>query len=164
VKREAEQLNRAGRITQKHGLKVIVHNHTMEFAPLADSPLLPYDVLLSETDPELVALELDIGWARVAGQDPLALFRKAPGRFEVWHVKDMAGLAELEGKSESERQRAAKIVPLGQGEIDYGPIFAQAELAGMKHFFVEQDSAPQDPNGSVAAAAESYRYLAKLLA
>ena len=163
MKRTAQQLNEAGRVTQKHGIKVIVHNHTVEFEPLADSSQRPYDVLLAETDPTLVAMELDIGWATVAGQHALDLFRQAPGRFEVWHVKDIAGLAALNGlTSQTERQRAARIVPLGEGEIDYRPIFAQAALAGMKHFYVEQDSAPQSGD-SLAAAATSYRNLAKLL-
>ena len=163
VKRTADALNTAGRTTQKHGIKVIVHNHTVEFAPLADSSQRPYDVLLAETDPALVAMELDIGWAKVAGADPIALFKQAPGRFEVWHVKDMTGLATLDGKSMSERQRAAQIVPIGQGEIDYKSIFAQAPAAGLKYFFVEQDSAPQSGD-SLAAAATSYRALSSLLA
>ncbi|HEU4722360.1 MAG TPA: sugar phosphate isomerase/epimerase [Gemmatimonadaceae bacterium] len=162
VKRTADALNQAGRITQKHGLKVIVHNHTVEFAPLADSSQRPYDVLLAETDPSLVAMELDIGWAAVAGVKALDLFRQAPGRFEVWHVKDITGLAALEGKTQAERQRAAQIVPVGQGEVDYKPIFAQAETAGLKHFYVEQDSAPASGD-SLAAAAMSYRALVKVL-
>jgi sugar phosphate isomerase/epimerase len=163
VQRTAQQLNEAGRVTQKHGLKVIVHNHTEEFAPLADGSGTPYDVLLAETDPSLVAMELDIGWATVAQQSALELFRKAPGRFEVWHVKDIANLAALKALgTQMERQRAAKIVPLGEGEIDYRPIFAQAQLAGMRHFYVEQDSAPQS-GSSIAAAATSYRNLRQLL-
>ena len=163
VKRTADALNQAGRITQKHGLKVIVHNHTIEFAPLADSTQRPYDVFLAETDPSLVAMELDIGWAAVAGVKALDLFRQAPGRFEVWHVKDITGLAALEGKTQAERQRAAQIVPVGQGEVDYKPIFAQAEAAGLKHFYVEQDSAPASGD-SLAAAAASFQHLAKVLA
>ena len=79
VKRTAAALNEAGRITQKHGIKVIVHNHTTEFAPLADSSQRPYDVLLAELDPSLVAMELDIGSAAVAGAKPLDLFEQAPG-------------------------------------------------------------------------------------
>ena len=78
-------------------------------------------------------------------------------------MKDIAGLAALNGKSEVERQRSAQIVPVGQGEIDYKPIFAQAQAAGMKYFYVEQDSAPQSGD-SIAAAAISYRALASLLA
>ena len=162
VKRTAEALNEAGRITKKHGLKVIVHNHTVEFAPLADSSQRPYDVFLAETDPSLVAMELDIGWAAVAGVKALDLFRQAPGRFEVWHVKDVTGLAALEGKTQAERQRAAQIVPVGQGEVDYKSVFAQAEAAGLKHFYVEQDSAPASGD-SLAAAATSYKALHQLL-
>jgi sugar phosphate isomerase/epimerase len=163
VKRTAQQLNEAGAITKRHGIKLIVHNHTEEFAPLDDRAGRPYDVLLAETDPSLVAMELDIGWAVAAGQNPLELFRAAPGRYEVWHVKDLTGLAALNAlKTQAERQRAAKIVPLGEGEIDYRPIFAQASLAGMKHFYVEQDTAPTSGD-SIAAAATSYRTLVKLL-
>jgi sugar phosphate isomerase/epimerase len=162
VKRTAAALNEAGRITQKHGIKVIVHNHTLEFAPLADASQRPYDVFLAETDPALVAMELDIGWSTVAGVKALDLFKQAPGRFEVWHVKDVTGLAALEGKTMGERQRAAQIVPIGQGEIDYKPIFAQAQAAGLKHFYVEQDSAPASGD-SIGAAGVSYRALLKTL-
>ena len=61
------------------------------------------------------------------------------------------------------RGRATKIVPMGKGEIDYRPIFAAADQAGMEHFYIEQDSAPASGD-SMAAAAESYRYLAGLFA
>jgi sugar phosphate isomerase/epimerase len=77
-------------------------------------------------------------------------------------VKDITGLAALEGKTQAERQRAAQIVPVGQGEIDYKPIFAQAETAGLKHFYVEQDSAPASGD-SLAAAATSFGALVKVL-
>jgi len=164
VKRTAEQLNKAGEITKKHGIKVIVHNHTEEFEPLADSSQRPYDVLIAETDPSLVALELDIGWATVAGENVLDLFRRAPGRFEVWHVKDIAGVASLDkSTSEAARHRAAKVVPVGEGDIDYRPIFAQAKLAGMRYYFVEQDSAPASGD-SMKDAGKSYSRLMQLLA
>ncbi len=163
VKRTAAQLNAAGVITKKHGLKAIIHNHTEEFEPLADDPKrVPYDILIAETDPDLVALELDVGWASAAGADPLALFRQAPGRFEVWHVKDMADLKSLQGMTPLRRHRAAKIVGMGQGDIDYRPIFAQADRAGLQHFYLEQDTAPATGD-SIAAAAASYRYMASIL-
>jgi sugar phosphate isomerase/epimerase len=163
VRRTAEQLNEAGRITKKYGMKVIVHNHTEEFEPLTDSSQRPYDVLLAETDPSLVALELDIGWASVAGQDILDMFRRSPGRFEVWHVKDISNLSTFDASMTLQaRRRAAKIVPLGEGEIDYKAIFAQAKLAGMQHYYVEQDSAPASGD-SLNEAAKSHRNLMKLL-
>jgi sugar phosphate isomerase/epimerase len=164
VKRTAEQLNRAGAITKQHGIKVIVHNHTEEFEPLADSSQRPYDVLLAETDPSLVAMELDIGWAAVAGESALDLFRRSPGRFEVWHVKDISGLASLDkSASQAARHRAAKVVPVGEGDIDYRPIFAAAKTAGMKYYFVEQDSAPASGD-SMKDAGKSYSALMKALA
>ena len=163
VKRTAQQLNDAGRVTQKHGLKVIVHNHTTEFRSLSDSTRQEYDVLVAETDPTLVSMELDIGWAAVAGESALDLFRRYPGRFEVWHVKDIKGLAAVRAlTSMEERNRAAQVVPLGEGELDYRPIFAAAKLAGMQYFYVEQDSAPQSGD-SLAAAAASYRNLVTIL-
>ena len=163
AKHTAEQLNAAGAITKKHGIKVIVHNHTEEFEPLSDSSQRPWDVLIAETDPSLVAMELDIGWASVAGQNALDLFRSAPGRFEVWHVKDIANLSSFDKSTPMQvRRRSAKIVALGEGEIDYKAIFAQAKLAGMKYFFVEQDSAPASGN-SLNEAGKSYQNLAKIL-
>ena len=80
VKRTAGEINRHGQIARKFGMKMLIHNHTQEFQPL-ESGKLPYDILLAETDPALVAMQLDIGWASVAGQNILELFRKHPGRF-----------------------------------------------------------------------------------
>ncbi|AHG92706.1 Xylose isomerase domain-containing protein TIM barrel (plasmid) [Gemmatirosa kalamazoonensis] len=163
VRRTIEQYNEVAAAAKPYGIKVLVHNHTMEFQPLPDGRT-PYDVLLAELDPERVVLELDIGWATVAGQRALDLFAKHPGRFPLWHVKDMAGLAALAGMtSQAERQRAAKIVPVGQGEIDYRPIFAQAATAGLQHFFVEQDTAP-DSGDSIAALRASIEGVRRALA
>jgi sugar phosphate isomerase/epimerase len=162
VHRTLDQLNQVAAAARPYGIQVLVHNHTVEFERLADGRT-PYDVMLAELDPERVVLELDIGWATVAGQRAVELFQKHPGRFPLWHVKDMAGLAALQGMtSMTERQRAAQIVPVGQGEIDYRPIFAQAATAGLRHFFVEQDTAP---NGdSIAAIRESFAALRRALA
>ena len=142
VKRQADMLNAVGGAARAYGIKVLIHNHTGEFEPFPDGST-PYELLFASTDPSAVVFELDIGWARVAGQDPLALFAKHPHRFPLWHVKDMAGLAALSGlASQSERQRAAKIVPVGAGDIDYRPIFEHAADTGLEHYFIEQDTAP----------------------
>ncbi|HLK70167.1 MAG TPA: sugar phosphate isomerase/epimerase [Bryobacteraceae bacterium] len=164
VKRQAQTLNENGKVAQKFGMKMIVHNHTMEFAPLADKPEMhPYDILLAETDPALVTLQLDIGWASVAGQDILAMFKKNPGRFECWHVKDAKGIKAMPPTlTQGQRQQAADLVPVGQGEVDYKSIFAQASLAGMKHFCIEQDNAALWGD-SVAAARVSLNGLVRLL-
>jgi sugar phosphate isomerase/epimerase len=164
TKRTAQQLNANGKIAQKFGMKMLYHNHAQEFQPFEGSSLRPYDILLSETDPSLVAMQLDIGWATVAGQNVLEMFKKNPGRFELWHVKDARGIKNMDPKlNQRERMRAAMLVPVGQGEVDYRPIFANAELAGMKHFCIEQDNAA-DWGDSVAAARVSFQSLSKLLA
>ena len=164
VKRQAQTLNENGKTAQKFGMKIIVHNHTQEFAPLADKPeMKPYDILLAETDPSVVIMQLDIGWASVAGQDILGLFKKNPGRFECWHVKDAKGIKAMSATlTQSQRQQSADLVPVGQGEVDYKAIFAAASLAGMKHFCIEQDNAALWGD-SVAAARVSLNGLVREL-
>jgi sugar phosphate isomerase/epimerase len=163
VQREIASWNEVARAAKPYGIEVLVHNHTMEFTVLPDGRT-PHDVMLAELDPSLVVLELDIGWATVAGKDALALFAAHPGRYPLWHVKDMANLAVVNsnGNDEAARMRAAKIVPLGQGEIDYGPIFARAGTAGLEHYFIEQDTAP-DSGDSLAAARTSFDALKQIL-
>jgi sugar phosphate isomerase/epimerase len=163
VKLTAGQLNQNGKLVKKFGMKILVHNHTMEFQALEGSRLRPYDILLAETDPALVAMQLDIGWASVAGQDILEMFKTHPGRFELWHVKDAKGIKVMNAQmTQQERQRSAMLVPVGLGEVDYTPIFAAAGLAGMKHYCIEQDNAA-DWGDSVAAARKSYQNLVKML-
>jgi sugar phosphate isomerase/epimerase len=163
VKRTAQQINKYGETVRKFGMKMLIHNHTQEFQPLEGSALRPYDVLLAETDPALVAMQLDIGWASVAGQNILEMFQKHPGRFELWHVKDARGIRLMTAQmSQAERQRSADLVPVGLGEVDYKSIFAAAKQSGMKHFCIEQDNAA-DWGDSIAAARVSYRNLLKIM-
>jgi sugar phosphate isomerase/epimerase len=159
VKRQVDQLNKHGEIAKKFGMKMLVHNHTQEFAFVEGSDKLrPYDILLAQTDPALVAMQLDIGWASVAGQNILGMFHKNPGRFELWHVKDVKGLKD----GPPQDLRTAKLVPVGIGEIDYKAIFKNADLAGMKHYCVEQDNAAESGD-ALAAARTSYQNLIRML-
>ena len=91
-------------------------------------------------------MELDLAWATKGGKDPVELFKQHPGRFPLWHVKD------LDAKRET-------VLPLGEGTIDYKRIFDAAASSGMKHFFVEHDM-PKDPLVSITT---SYAYLSKML-
>jgi len=164
VKQEAARYNTYGKIAQKFGIKLLIHNHTVEFIPCKDSDQLPYTILLNETDPALVVFQLDIGWASVAGQNPIALFQQHPGRFALWHVKDVACLKCLPPVSElGARMVEARLVPVGNGDIDYGEISKYANVAGMKHFAIEQDSAAEWGD-SIAAARVSYEHLHATLA
>ncbi len=120
AKRRADRLNASGKVGQKFGIKVFHHNHTIEWEKLLDSDRTLYDVLLAETDPSLVTMQLDIGWARVAGADPIGLFQQHPGRFELWHVKDVFGLKTINpALSPNERISSTSLVPIGAGHVDY---------------------------------------------
>ena len=136
--------NRAAKMAHDAGLQFAYHNHDFEF-PKVDGQV-PYDVLLQNTDPKLVQLEIDLYWMTKGGQDPLAYFARWPGRIPLVHVKDSAGAPEH------------KMVDVGQGKIDWKRIFAKEDQAGIKHFFVEHDQPPQ-PFDDIAA---SYRYLKQL--
>ena len=129
VKQAVVILNTAGEAAKKSGITLCYHNHTHEFETVEG--LIPYDVLLSQTTADTLKFELDLGWATVAGADPISLFKKSPGRFPLWHVKDISADTK-------------KPVEVGAGMVDFKPIFAAAQTAGMQHFFVEQDGAP-DP-------------------
>lgn len=125
LKRTCEILNKAGEISKQYGLRMAYHNHAFEFDKVEGEVM--YDVMLKELDPSLVAMEMDIYWVVFGGQDPLALFKKYPGRFELWHVKDM------------DKTDRAKNSDVGSGQIDFKSIFAATGESGMKHFFLEQE-------------------------
>ena len=141
-KKLAALFNKIGEACQKAGLRFAYHNHDFEFETIDGQ--IPFDVLLAETDPKLVFMELDLYWIKKAGKDALAYFAKAPGRYALCHVKDM--------------DENGKMVSVGQGKIDFGKIFAQAKLAGLKHFFVEHDQ-PEDPLQSVSSSAQHLKAL-----
>ena len=163
VKRRAAQLNADGRIAQRFGMKLLVHNHTGEFEKLTDSPRTTYDILLEDTDPALVTMQLDLGWAYIAGVDPIALFKAHPGRFELWHVKDVFGIKTVNPSlGPNARVSSMAIVPVGSGHIDFTPVFGQASVAGLKHFVIEQDNAAAWGD-SLAAARVSFQNLAAML-
>jgi len=140
-KNVAGVFNRAAQLAHDAGLQFAYHNHDFEFPKLEGQ--VPYDVLLQNTDPKLVQLEIDLYWITKGGQDPLNYFSRWPGRIPLVHVKDSAGAPEH------------KMVDVGQGKIDWKRIFAKKEQAGIKHFFVEHDQPPQ-PFQDIAA---SYNYL-----
>jgi len=145
------EFNQWGAMCRDAGLRLAYHNHAAEFAPLEGTT--GYDVLVKEVDPKLVDFELDVYWVRFADQDPLALFAKYPGRFAMWHAKDMMLTDGTKG-----------MAPVGKGTIDFKAIFARARESGMKYFFVEHDTAAQYPGGSLASVQASHDYLRQLLA
>lgn len=142
----AEKVNKAAERIKKAGLKMVYHNHDFEFIPVEGVTL--YDVLLKETDASLVDFELDIYWAARVAQDPVALFKKHPGRFPLVHVKDM------------DKKDDKQTTEVGKGKIDFKRIFKEAKLAGIKHYIIEQEGFTIDPFVSIT---ESCHYLKNVL-
>jgi sugar phosphate isomerase/epimerase len=164
VKNSCAEMNKYGAIVKKFGMKILIHNHAGEFELLDDGKTTQYDVFLAETDPALVAMQLDIGWAYIAGQNAIEMFKKNPGRYELWHVKD-AKYKDLDPKlTPNQRQRAGKIVAMGEGDIDYSAVFANATLAGLKYFVIEQDTAGQDGRDAIEDCRIAYQNLSRILA
>jgi len=133
--RAADYINLAGEACKAVGIKMGYHNHDFEF--IRTDGRIPYDILLEETDAELVDMELDLYWIRSAGADPLSYFQSHPGRFSMLHVKD--------------RDEFGRMAEVGRGEIDFAEIFSHADTAGFKHYFVEHDR----PGNGLASVAMS---------
>ncbi len=145
-KQLADQFNTAGEKCKKSGMQFCYHNHDFEFEEKDGQ--LPYNILLNNTNKDLVKMELDLYWATKAKHDPIELFNAHPGRFPLWHVKDM---------DNTPKQAFTEV---GNGVIDFKKIFEQANKAGLKYFFVEQDITPGSPFDSIT---KSIGYIKKNL-
>jgi len=153
--RTAELASHLGEQARRAGLQYVYHNHNFEFASQGDT--IAYDVLLAETDPALVQFEIDCGWMVVGGRNPIDYFKRYPGRFPMIHVKDFLPLPDpFAGAS-----GAPPGAELGHGIIDYRPIFAAAEKAGLKHYFVEQEG-PFTRMSQLEAARQAYDYIRRI--
>ena len=119
--------NRYAERLRKVGLGFAYHNHDFEFTVKPDGVSL-FDTLIADADPALVELELDLFWAIAAGEDPKAIIRRLPGRIYAYHVKDRT----IDGKMTS----------VGKGVIDFADIFTLNAVAGVRHFYVENDQSP----------------------
>lgn len=147
----AKQFNAWGKQARDMGMRFAFHNHDYEFRPLDGKT--GYEILVGETDPELVSFEIDCYWVAQAGHDPLALMRKLGKRVRMLHLKD-----RKPGFPTSYAMNAASshFEPVGGGSLDWKAILAEGERLGVEHYFVEQDQTAVPP---VEAIRESYRYL-----
>lgn len=133
-KRMIGDWNKVGEIMKAVGIQFGYHNHNFEFANL-DGIVPYYDIFMPEMDASLITMELDMYWATKAGQDPVAMFDKYPGRFQLFHFKDMAQQSEPFFDVVKD-----DITSVGAGLIDFKRIYAAREKAGMKYLFVEDDN------------------------
>ena len=129
----AADWNKVGEIMKNYNIQFGYHNHNFEFDTI-EGKVPYYDVLMVELDPALVTMEIDIFWVTKAGQDPVEMFKKYPGRFQLFHLKDMF-TAEAPFYHTDTRDFA----PVGEGKIDFKAILAAKDIAGMKYMIVEQD-------------------------
>ncbi len=154
IKSLANKLNKAGEQSKKLGIQLCYHNHAFEFQPMNGT--MPLQILLNETEKNLVSLELDVFWASVAGHDPVQVIQHHSGRIALVHLKDKA--------KDQPVQYNEKVPPdafkeVGRGSLDFPAIIRAATNEGVKHFFVEQDQTPGNPLDSLKI---SYDYLHKL--
>ena len=126
--------NQVGEIMKEVGIQFAYHNHNFEFLNM-DGIIPYYDLFLKEMDADLITMEIDLYWATKAGQDPVEMFNKYPGRFQLFHLKDM--YEETEPYFDVIKD---DIAPVGSGKIDFKRILAAKDVAGMKYFFVEDDN------------------------
>jgi sugar phosphate isomerase/epimerase len=141
--RTAESFNKAGEEARKAGIQFAYHNHSFEFEKVDGK--LPYDTLLSETQPDLVKLEMDLFWIVKGGADPLTYFKRYPARFPLVHVK---------GRDQNGNMSSVN----ANNSIDWKAIFAHSDEAGIRHYFVEYD----DPPAAFESLKTSYEYLEQL--
>ena len=145
VARLAEDLNRWGGRCRGQGVTFSYHNHDFEFAPLGNTTM--WDVLIRETAPELVGLELDLYWAKYAGTDPETVLRDVAGRVSLVHLKDMAP------------DDTRSDLPVGEGTLPWTTLLEAADDAGVEWFIAEQDN-PRDALEDVKASLQHLRELA----
>lgn len=139
-KKVAAKLNEASAICKASGLKLGYHNHNFEFEKQGDTT--GYEIMLKETDPKAVQFEMDIYWVVRSGNDPVKLFKEHPGRFPMWHVKDM------------DKADHTINTEVGSGTIDFKNIYKYAKLAGLKHLIMEQENFSIDPYVSIKKSAD----------
>lgn len=144
-KKIVEDLNKAGEQCKKSGIQLCYHNHDFEFIKQGNTE--PYSILLG-ADKNLVKMEVDLYWLTKAKQDIIKLFNDHPGRFPLWHIKDMDKTPEQ------------NFAAVGTGLINFKEIFKHKKTAGMKYFFVEQDKCPGSPFDAITT---SYNYIKKNL-
>jgi len=150
-KRLAAKFNEAAVEAKKSGLRLAYHNHDFEFKDWGGGKT-GFGILLKETDPSLVFFEMDMYWVVRAGHNPIQLIRANPGRFKMWHIKDMSQKEPASYTVEGQQYFAE----VGAGIIDFKDIFRHKKESGMEYFFVEQD---QTSEPVFDAITKSYRYV-----
>lgn len=154
-KKLAADFNRIGKQAKSHGLTFCYHNHAFEFQPMNGTT--PLQVLLGQTDKNLVSWEMDIFWVSVAGHDPVQLLKQYGDRVKLLHLKD-----KKRGFPTQYNEHVPKdtFQAVGHGSIDIPAVLKAAASTDVRHYFVEQDQTPGNPIDSLR---ESYQYLSSVM-
>lgn len=147
AKKAVEDFNAAGKILQENGITFCYHVHGYEFWPHEDGTLMDY--MITQTNPEYVSFEMDILWTHFGGGDPVALLDKYGDRWKLMHLKDLKKGTKKDrtGGTPDEND-----VPLGTGELDIPAILKAAKKAGIKHYFLEDESPAPEVTEDVKAS------------
>ena len=151
----ADYFNQLGTSAKNAGLQLAYHNHNTEFKDLGQGKV-GYDIFVESTDPELVKLELDCGWIRAAGYNPIDYFKRYPNRYRMVHVKDF--IKPSKPSTSLDHAEVPQGTVLGTGYIKYKSILIAAKAAGVEHFFVEQEP-PFIGTTAIEASKKDYQYL-----
>ena len=127
--------NMVGKIMKESGIQFGYHNHNFEFGTV-EGKIPFFDIMMPELDKDLVTMELDLFWTTKAGLNPVDLFKRYPGRFQLFHMKDMYTKQPPVFTTSS----VSDFAPVGEGLINFREILAAKDIAGMKYMIVEQDS------------------------
>lgn len=153
----AAMFNERGRQAQDEGFKLAYHNHQFEFFDLGQG-VTGMDILLNETDPDIVDFELDLFWARLELDDIPDFLRTHPGRFKLAHVKDMRGdPTKWKNSIDFDGIKADLMVNVGEGDIPFESYFALNDISGMEYFIMEHDNPPKPFRGSVKQSIDAAR-------
>jgi sugar phosphate isomerase/epimerase len=151
IRRIADAMNRQGEQVKNNGMTLCYHNHASDFTPVNGVPAL--HMLLDETDPKHVFLEMDIFWVSVAGHNPVIALSMHKGRVLLLHLKNKAAGTPTQF---SQNVPHEDFMDVGSGAINIPDVLTAADAAGVKHYFVEQDQTPGDP---VISLRKSFEYL-----
>lgn len=154
AKKAVEDFNAAGKVLKENGITFCYHVHGYEFWPHENGTLLDY--IITKTNPEYVSFEMDVMWTHFGGGDPVALLNKYGNRWKLMHLKDLRKGTKKDrtGLTPDEND-----VPLGTGELDIPGILKAAKKAGIKHYFIEDESPAPEIKSQVP---ESIAYLKSL--
>jgi len=158
-KRQADQFNRIGASAAKHDLRFTYHNHGNGLKEMDGK--IPMELILEQTDPKLVYMQMDIYWTTAGGIDPVSYLDKYPGRFRLMHIKDMIKKVHFSGDGGDSKQWIELfpyMTDAGSGVLDLKNILSRAKISGMEHYIVERDLAPNPEE----ALGKAFEYVSSL--